>query len=61
MSYDPVAHDTVGVQLLNAAIAASDVTVITSDYASEWLQHAADLGLGTNDPAQIQWTRAALG
>ena len=61
MSYDPVAHDTIGVQLLTEAIANSDVTVFTSDYASEWLQHAADLGLGTNEPAQIQWTRTTVG
>jgi hypothetical protein len=61
MSYDPVAHDSVGLQLLNEAIASSDVTVFINDHASEWLQHAADLGVGTNDPAQIQWTRTTVG
>jgi uncharacterized protein (DUF362 family) len=53
MSFDPVAHDTVGLDLLNAFIKSGSSRYNTS-LAGRWLKNAADLGLGTNDMANIE-------
>jgi uncharacterized protein (DUF362 family) len=53
MSFDPVAHDTVGLDLLNTFIKNGSSRYNTS-LANRWLKNAADLGLGTNDMANIE-------
>jgi hypothetical protein len=50
MSFDPVAHDTVGMQILEKLQTENNVALGASlkDQATSYLQMAADLGLGTN-------------
>jgi hypothetical protein len=54
MSYDPVAHDTVGLQVLTQALEdeGGNPAPLTS-MAMPCLESAAELGLGTNDPAKM--------
>lgn len=63
VSFDPVAHDTVGLLLLQEAMNAADenLYIAFGRTALTWLQNSADLGLGTNDPAKIRLTRVGLG
>ena len=50
MSFDSVAHDTVGLQLFTAAREASGGNATTTQRkATAWLQYAAELGLGENN------------
>jgi hypothetical protein len=62
MSFDPMALDTIGVQIAAEAYAAegSDPTIVT-DQATPWLARAAELGLGINDPANIELVEVNLG
>jgi hypothetical protein len=54
MSFDPVAHDTVGYQLLSAKMAENGIdTRMAESQAMPCLEGGAELGLGTNDAAQI--------
>jgi uncharacterized protein (DUF362 family) len=53
MSFDPVAHDTVGLDLLNTFIRSGSSRYNTS-LAGRWLKNAAESGLGTNDMANIE-------
>jgi hypothetical protein len=53
MSFDPVAHDTAGLQVLTDAMKSKGKD--PAGYiqkANAYLASAVDLGLGTNDPAQ---------
>ena len=54
MSFDPVAHDAVGLrlytELLNLAERSTEAAL---QLASGWLEAAANLGVGTNDPDNI--------
>jgi hypothetical protein len=61
MSFDPVALDTVGMQIAVDAYAAegSDPTSVT-DQAAPWLMRAAELGLGTSDPADTELVEVNL-
>ena len=59
MSFDPVAHDTVGLDLLNSFIKSGSSRYNTS-LAGRWLKNAADLGLGTNDMANIEFIELHL-
>jgi hypothetical protein len=54
MSFDPVALDTIGVQIAADAYAAegSDAAVVTTQ-STPWLARATELGLGIHDPAAI--------
>ena len=56
MGFDPVAFDTIGVQIASRLIEAEgrnpDSTV---GQASLWLETGAKLGLGTNDMDYIEW------
>ena len=54
MSYDPVAHDTVGLQVLTQALTdeGGNPAPLTS-MATPCLVNSAELGLGTNDPANM--------
>ena len=51
MSFDPVAHDAAGLQLFCDMLAAAERSTQSAvQLASGWLEAAADLGVGTNDP-----------
>ena len=55
MSYDPVAHDTLGLQLLARElnkVGGSPASLV--GMATPAMQYAVELGLGTNDPANMQ-------
>jgi hypothetical protein len=62
MSFDPVAHDTVGMQIATEAYAAEglDSTAVTAQ-ATPWLARSTELGLGTNDPDYIELVEVSLG
>jgi hypothetical protein len=62
MSFDPVAHDTIGLQMTREALVAAgrDPTAATTA-ASSWLAHGAELGLGTDDVENIDLVRVKLG
>ncbi len=61
MSFDPVAHDTIGLQtfvdLKKAAGEKPDAHVAR---ANGWLQNAAKLGLGTNETGHIRLEEISL-
>jgi uncharacterized protein (DUF362 family) len=61
-SFDPVAHDTVGLQMTSEALNAEgrDPAAATTP-ASLWLATSAELGLGTNDPTRIDLQEVNLG
>jgi uncharacterized protein (DUF362 family) len=55
MSFDPVAHDMLGLQILTALQAANDMeSEAIRKPAITWLQNAADMGVGTNLPDKIE-------
>jgi hypothetical protein len=62
MSIDPVAHDTVGLQVFNQLLTddGGDPAVATN-WANPWLENGAGLGLGTNDPDNIELVEVTLG
>jgi uncharacterized protein (DUF362 family) len=54
MSRDPVAHDTVGLQLLSAAIEAEGGNPASNQArATPWLDHASTLGLGITEAESL--------
>ncbi len=63
MSFDPVAHDTVGMQILERLQTESQATLSPAlrEKATAYLKIAAELGLGTNDPQQMEVTEVQLG
>jgi hypothetical protein len=63
MSFDPVAHDTVGLQVLDEVQISegNDWKVEHTAKLAHWLTDCAELGLGTNDPANIDLTEVNLG
>jgi hypothetical protein len=61
MSFDPVAHDALGLQVLNKLQAANGIaTEPTRMRATEWLKNAAALGLGTDQMANIDFLEETL-
>ena len=61
MSRDPVAHDTIGLQMLRELMAAEGLNSrAAAELADPWLENAAALGLGTNDPANIELVEVSL-
>ena len=62
MSFDPVAHDTVGLQLYSQMLAAEggNPAGVTAQ-ANAWLNASAELGLGVNDLDSIEWVDLNLG
>lgn len=61
MSFDPVAHDALGLQVLNDLQAANGIeTEPTRKRAAEWLKNAAALGVGTNQMANIEFSEIKL-
>jgi len=62
MSFDPVAHDAVGLQLYGDAMTAKGRnSTLAARLAAPWLENAAALGLGTSDPAHIELMEVSLG
>jgi hypothetical protein len=63
MSFDPVAHDTVGLEILDRLQAENEVS--TTDYlrdkATSYLKLGMELGLGTNQPDQMDVVDLKLG
>jgi hypothetical protein len=61
MSFDPVAHDRLGLQALNNVQAANGIqTEPTQKRAIEWLKSAAELGLGTDQMENIEFLEVNL-
>jgi hypothetical protein len=59
MSFDSVAHDTAGLQLYREVLASkTDRPAQTGTLP--WLENGAKLGLGANDPANIELVEVTL-
>jgi hypothetical protein len=55
MSFDPVAHDTVGLEVFSQLLTADGGNPAgATAMASPWLKNGAKLGLGTNDPDYME-------
>lgn len=62
VSFDPVAQDTVGLQMLEEVMASEGIDPApAADLADGWLTASAGLGLGTNDPDYIELAEVTLG
>jgi len=62
MSFDPVAHDAVGLQMLSEAMVSEGHDPAAAlDLAAPWLESGAELGLGTNDLTSIELVEVNLG
>jgi hypothetical protein len=62
LSFDPVAHDTIGLQVLSQMLADDGGnTSAMMRMATPCLESSAELGLGTNDPAAIDLVEVNLG
>ena len=62
MSFDPVAHDALGLQLYSDMMTAQGSNSTAAlKLAAPWLKNAAALGLGTHDPAHIELMEVSLG
>ena len=61
MSFDPVAHDTIGLQLCEEALASEGLDSRVARSVTPWLELGAELGLGINDPDSIDLVDIALG
>jgi hypothetical protein len=61
MSFDPVAHDTLGLKVLNEVQVANGINPEpTRSRASEWLKNAAALGLGADQMSKIEFMKEKL-
>jgi len=60
MSFDPVAHDYVGMQILTSWLSANGGNPAGVTGRAKHLATAAALGLGTDDPAYIDWRELTL-
>ena len=60
MSFDPVAHDYIGMQILTSWLSANGGNPAGVTGQAKHLAAAAALGLGTDDPAHIDWRELAL-
>ncbi len=62
VSFDPVAHDAVGLQMLSEVrVSEGHDPKAATDLANPWLASAAELGLGTDDPDSIELVEVTLG
>jgi hypothetical protein len=62
MSFDPVAHDTLGLQLYGEVmVAEGQKPGAGASLANPWLAYGAELGLGTNDPNNMNIVEVSLG
>jgi len=61
MSFDPVAHDAVGFQMLSEVMTAEGGNPATAAaLADTWLPQSAELGLGTNEPDHMELAEVKL-
>jgi hypothetical protein len=61
MSFDPVAHDTVGLALYSDIVTAEGRSAESAVHlASGWLANGAELGIGTNDSEKIELKEVIL-
>jgi hypothetical protein len=61
MSFDPVAHDAVGLEVARQVLEAEGgSTGGTVGQATAWLENGAKLGLGTHDLDHIDWIQLVL-
>jgi uncharacterized protein (DUF362 family) len=61
MSFDPVAHDTIGLQLVSEVLTAEGKnSEATIDQATPWLKAATEMEVGTNDPNHIELVEVTL-
>ena len=61
MSFDPLAHDLQGLQILTGLQAANGLeSDATRSLAAPWMQNAADLGIGAYLPEQIEFIEERL-
>jgi hypothetical protein len=63
MSFDPIAHDTIGLQILDQLQAENEIsgTDFFRDTANSYLKLGAELGLGTNQADQMDVVDLKLG
>ncbi|MDY6875675.1 MAG: DUF362 domain-containing protein [Chloroflexota bacterium] len=62
MSFDPVAHDTAGLELFSQLLTdAGRNPGVATRLATPWLENGAELGLGINDPDNIELVEVNLG
>ena len=62
MSFDPGAHDATGLQLFCEMLASVERSTDSAvELANGWLEAAASLGVGTNEPAHIDLVELYLG
>jgi hypothetical protein len=63
MSFDPVAHDTIGLQVLmdTAQASGNPLPAWAKPLSEPWLTKGAALGLGTNDSKNIELVELSLG
>lgn len=62
MSFDPVAHDTVGLQMFSQLLADDGGNpAAATARANRWLESGVELGLGTNDLDSIDLVEVSLG
>ncbi len=62
MSLDPVAHDTVGLQIYSDVMTSEGLSAESATHlASGWLANGAELGLGTNDSDRINLMEQNIG
>ncbi|MDY7080189.1 MAG: DUF362 domain-containing protein [Chloroflexota bacterium] len=62
VSFDPVAHDAVGLQVLSEAMVSEGYDPAAAlDLAAHWLASAAELGLGIGDLDDIELVEVKLG
>jgi uncharacterized Fe-S center protein len=62
MSFDPLAHDAVGFDMLKQLLVEDGVnTSRHENMANPWLESAAEMGLGTNDLERIDLKEMSLG
>jgi hypothetical protein len=61
MSFDPVAHDAMGLQLYSQVLSTEGGNPTSAEkQANAWLEASAQLGLGTNDPAHMELVEVSL-
>ncbi len=62
IGFDPVAHDTVGLQVLIETRSSEGLnSTAVTNMANRWLENAVELGLGTNNPDHIELIEVGLG
>ena len=62
MAFDPVAHDTVGLQLYENVMTSEGLSAVGAiSLANQWLENGAELEVGTNDPDNMEVIEVLLG